>query len=168
MWRWDKVRTTQYLHHISQPRFYNIRTLSYYTHEQSTRDGSELWKWQWHHRVERPRKPYATWFIGAHRPVYWSKNFFWTLISRVLLRQLTWRKSVNQRVPPLPNFEILKNIFFQHNLRASGLKYRVVESMHHEHSYFNKEGGATPQKNIFRNFKFWQRGDPLVHSFSPG
>ena len=51
----------------------NVKKLQLKKHpsyEQTTQDSSELW----HHRVERLRKPHATWFIGAHRPVYWSKK----------------------------------------------------------------------------------------------
>ena len=71
------------------------------TNEQHTRDGSELWKWQWHHRVERPRKPYATWFIGAHRPVYWSKKLIFLKVNfQGFLMAINLEKMSEPKGPP--------------------------------------------------------------------
>ena len=67
-------------------------------------------------------------------------------------------EKVSESKGPNPLCQILENNFFQHNLRASGVKHRVVDSLHNKHPYCNKYGGATPQKNIFQHFKIWQRG----------
>ena len=53
----------------------------------------------------------ATRFIGVHRPVYWSKQLSFLKTNFQYFLMASNMESLNQRVPHLPNVEILENNF---------------------------------------------------------